>query len=154
MTRTVTADLAKGILHMFDREIPIACIVRNEVNGWRKSDQVVYSIPDNKPIQPRQFPKGIWSVGKPDTRTDPYLAPYFTPTSAWQYLPIWELDENKCYKKATANMTKDKGYGLHFSTSTSTQGCIKLLNKDDLLWFVTQLKNYQAQGDVIMIEVV
>lgn len=154
MTRMITADLSKGLLHVLSTSISIACIVRNELNGWRKLDQIVYSIPDNKPIQPRQFPKGIWAVGRPDPREDSYLAPFFIPTSAWQYLPIWELDEHHYYKKATSKLTKDKGYGLHFSTSTSTQGCIKILDKDDLLWLVTKLKNLQSQGDVFMLEVV
>lgn len=154
MTLTMKADLKKGTLSAFNSTIELSCIVRNEVNGWRKKDQVVYSIPDSKPIQPRQFPKGRWAVGKPDPRKGEYLAPYFIPTDAWQYLPIWSLDNNKCYLKETINTTKDKGYGLHYSESTSTQGCIKINALSDLLWLVSMIKNHQAQGDVIMLEVV
>lgn len=154
MTITIEADLHKNILKAFGSKIDISCIVRNEINGWRRSDEVVYSIPDKKPIQPREFPKGMWTIGKPDTRTDPYLAPYFIPTSAWQYLPIWKLDVNKCYANATPNNCKDKGYGLHYSTSTSTQGCIKINKLQDLLWLVTMIKNHQSLGDVVMLHVV
>lgn len=154
MTITMTADLEKSVLQAFGNTLEISCIVRNEINGWRKKDQIVYSIPDHKPIQPRQFPKGRWAVGKPDTREDPYLAPYFIPTSAWQYLPIWELDGNKQYVKATNRNCKDIGYGLHYSVSSSTQGCIKINTYTDLLWLVTTLKTHQFMGDVIMLEVV
>ena len=155
MTLTMKANLSKGTLTAFESTIGISCIIRNEINGWRKKNEVVYSIPDNKPIQPRQFPKGVWAVGKPDARTgNPYLEPFFIPTSAWQDLPIWSLDGNKCYLKETANKVKDKGYGLHYSTSTSTQGCIKINKKYDLLWLVNMIKNHQAAGDVIMLEVV
>lgn len=154
MTITIHADLEKSVLKAFDSDIAISCIVRNEVNGWRKKDQVVYSLPNKKPIQPRQFPKGLWAVGKPDVRTDPYLAPFFIPTSAWQYMPIWELDNMKCYLRETKNKCKDVGYGLHYSESTSTQGCIKIMKKYDLLWLVNMIKNHQSLGDVIMLEVV
>lgn len=154
MTITIKANLSKGTLEAFGSVIDISCIVRNELNGWRKKDQVVYSIPDNKPIQPRQFPKGLWAVGKPDPRVGEYLAPFFIPTSAWQYLPIWELDSNKCYLKASSKNCKDIGYGLHYSESTSTQGCIKINKLDDLLWLVTEIKNHQSLGDVIILNVV
>lgn len=154
MTVTIKVDLAKGTLSAFESVIDVSCVVRNEVNGWRKKDQVVYSLPDKKPIQPRQFPKGLWAVGKPDVRTDPYLAPFFIPTSAWQYMPIWELDNKKCYLRETKNKCKDVGYGLHYSESTSTQGCIKIIKKYDLLWLVNMIKNHQSLGDVIMLEVV
>lgn len=155
MTITMKANLTLGKLEAFESIIDISCVVRNEVNGWRKKNEVVYSIPDNKPVQPRPFPKGTWAVGRPDARAgDPYLAPYFIPTSAWQNLPIWKLDGKKCYVEATANMTKDKGYGLHFSTSGSTHGCIRISKKQDLLWLVNLIKNHQSLGDVIMLEVV
>jgi hypothetical protein len=155
MTITMKANLTLGELKAFGKTISVSCVVRNEVNKWRKKHEVVYSIPDEKPIQPRTFPKGTWAVGKPDARDgNPYLEPFFIPTSAWQYLPIWELDNNKCYVKASANMTKDKGYGLHYSTSGSTQGCIRISKKADLLWLVGQLRDHQANGDVIMLEVV
>lgn len=154
MTIAMKANLKTGKLTAFGTTIDISCVVRNEINGWRKKDQVVYSIPDKKPIQPRQFPKGTWAVGKPDARTDPYLAPFFIPTSAWQYMPIWELDANKCYLKETSKKCRDVGYGMHYSESTSTQGCIKINTHTDLLWLVTMIKNHQSMGDVIMLEVV
>ena len=154
MTITMEADLAKGVLTAFDNALEISCIVRNEVNGWRKPNEVVNSMPDNKPVQPRTFPKGIWAVGKPDPKNDEYMAPYFIPTDAWQYLPIWELDDKGNYKKTMTELTKDKGYGLHYSTSTSTHGCIKIRTATDLMWLVNTIVTHQAQGDVIKLKVI
>ena len=154
MIITMKADLTVGTLKAFENTLDISCIVRNEINGWRKKNEVVYSIPDNKPIQPRQFPKGAWTVGEPKSRSNPYLAPVFISTNAWQYLPVWKLDSNKCYLKATKEIIKDEGYGLHFSTSTSTQGCIRIGTVTNLLWLVKEIKKHQTNGDVIMLEVV
>jgi hypothetical protein len=36
-------------------------------------------------------------------------------------------------------MTRDMGYGLHYSTSNTTQGCIKIMKKGDLLWLVEKI---------------
>jgi hypothetical protein len=132
------ANLDKGTLTAFGRNIKISCVVRNDINGWRKSHEVVKSIPEGLPIYPRQFPKGVWDVGKPLSRTDPYLAPYFIPTNAYQYLPIWTLDDG-CYSEKTEKTTRDMGYGLHYSTSNTTQGCIRIMKKGDLLWLVEKI---------------
>jgi hypothetical protein len=134
----MVANLQKGILKAYGRDIKISCIVRNDINGWRKSHEVVLSIPEGLPVYPMPFPKGVWDVGKPLSRTDPYLAPYFIPTNAYQYLATWTLDDG-CYSEKTGHMTRDMGYGLHYSTSNTTQGCIKIMKKGDLLWLVEKI---------------
>lgn len=139
MKYEVVANLKTGKLTGFGKTINISCVVRNEVNGWRKKNEVIVSIPENKPIMPRQFPKGEWIVSMPVPRKDPYLAPFFIPTNAFQFLPIWSLDNKKNYDKPTDILTKDIGYGLHYSTSNTTQGCIRILKQDDLLWLVTNI---------------
>ncbi len=144
----IEAYLSKGIMKAFDEEIPISCLVRNEINRERKSNEVVYSMPDKHPIQPRPFPLGVWHVLEPRERTDPYLAPYFIPTDAYQMLPVWEI-ENGLYKKPTEKLIKDTAYGFHYSTSRTTQGCIKLLDKDKLLNLVKNIKD--AIGEKIEI---
>ena len=154
MKYEVVANLKTGKLTGFGKTINISCIVRNEVNGWRKKHEVIKSIPSNKPIQPRQFPKGEWNILRPVTREDPYLAPFFIPTDAFQFLPIWELDSNGHYSKPTDEMVKDKGYGLHTSTSNTTQGCIKILKLDDLLWFVTNIINALDNKNTVSLLVV
>lgn len=148
----IKVNLDTGVLGAFNSTIKVSCVVRNEINKWRPragTPDICYSVPDKKPIMPRQFPKGTWQVGRPDARSTPYLAPFFIPTNACQYLPIWKLDDKGCYVEPMKYTVLDKGYGLHFSTSTSTEGCIKILSQTDLLWLVTQIKNYQAMGDTI-----
>jgi hypothetical protein len=139
-------------LFAFGRVLPCSCDVRNEVNGRRHADQVRYSIPDKKPYQPRQFPKGTWKIQAPVERTDPDLAPWFIPTDAWQDLPIWELKDGK-YFRATDKKTRDRGYGLHYSVSSTTLGCIKIQNRDDLIWLVDKISEMLAGNDEIYLEV-
>lgn len=154
MKHEMTANLKTGKLSGFGKTIDISCSVRNEVNGLRKKDQVVKSMPSCKPIMPRQFPKGTWDVYMPVTRKDPYLAPWFIPTTAFQFLPVWSLDSKGQYNAVTDIMTKDVGYGLHTSTSNTTQGCIKIQKLDDLLWLVTQIKNALENKDIVKLTVV
>jgi hypothetical protein len=139
-------------LYAFGRVLPCSCDVRNETNGRRHADQIVYSMPDNQPYQPRQFPRGRWKVGMPVERTDPYLAPWFIPTDAWQELPIWALKDGK-YAYPTAETVQDVGYGLHYSTSSTTLGCIKIKNLEDLQWLVKQINHTLRLGKEIYMEV-
>lgn len=148
------ANLSTGKMKAFGQEIDISCVVRNEVNGWRKKDQIVKSIPANRPIMPRQFPKGTWAISMPLPRDTPYLAPYFIPTDAWQFLPVWSLDGQGHYDKPTDTMTKDSGYGLHYSESNSTQGCIKIMTMTDLLWLVTRIKNALDAKERVVLTVI
>lgn len=154
MIQLLTANLSTNTLNAFGKDIDISCIVRNELNGWRKSNEIIFSVPDHKPVQPRPFPKGIWNVGKPVAREDPYLAPYYIPTDAWQQLPIWELTADRKYGHVTTDYVRDTAYGLHTSTSTSTQGCIKINNMHDLLWLVQYIGIYRDKGDIIKLKVV
>lgn len=149
----LTADLKKGTLHAFGRKINISCIVRNETNNRRK-DEVVRSIPKGLPIQPRTFPKGTWKVERPLARTSDYLKPFFIPTDAWQDLPVWELDNKGNYKMPTDVCVRDSGYGMHYSTSRTTQGCIRILIEDDLLFLVEQINKALDNKDAITLTVV
>ena len=130
----------------FERKLEASCIVRNEINGWRKlhkpSDVVKAMCEDpyhKPPVMPRVFPKGCWEVFTPLKRRNPYLAPYFIPTSAEQYLDVWSLDPEGGYDKATGEKVLDLGYGLHYSSSNTTVGCIRLHYENDLLWLVNIL---------------
>lgn len=148
-------NLRKNTLYAYGRTIKISCVVRNEINGWRPkqgSPDLFRTIPHNIPSMPRQFPKGKWTVGRPEARTDPYLAPYYIPTTAWQHLDIWELEDGY-YKCPTGATTIDRGYGLHYSTSNTTQGCIKIMNLSDLLFLVNQIRTDIDAGFVVQLRV-
>ena len=146
------ANLTTGKWEAFGRVIDISCVVRNELNN-RGKKEVVYSIPSKKPIQPRPFPVGIWTVRKPLARTDPYLAPFFIPTDASQKMPVWAVDAGG-YLNVTDATTLDCGYGCHYSTSRTTQGCIKVLKLADLLFLVDMINKALENGDGVTLEVV
>jgi hypothetical protein len=158
---TIKIDIARGTAEGFGRIIGITCIVRNEINGWRpnkkKLPDICRSIPGNYAIMPRTFPIGLWTVGEPrrvkgiDTEVFGY---WFIPTDAWQILPVWELTDSGLYKRATEHKIIDRGYGAHYSPSTSTEGCIRYGTQEDCNWHVTQIKNAQADGEQIKLKVV
>ena len=142
------------------RDIPADCDVRNEVNGRRRlhdPKQVIYAMthdPYHKyAVMPRKFPKGEWKVSEPVARTSRYLAPFYIPTNAEQYLEIWELDQDGGYAKATGKKVLDIGYGLHFSTSKTTVGCIRIFSKSDLLWLVHQVNERLVTGHDVTLSV-
>lgn len=103
--------------------------IRNRENP----EDVVFTIPGKSPYMPSGFPPGIWTVSKPISKSNPYLAPYFIPTNAWQMVTEWTLEPDGSYGEPTARKVRDEGYGIHFSTSSTTLGCLKIINKSDLL---------------------
>ena len=139
-------------LEAYGRKIPCSCDVRNFDNKRRKPDQVVYSIPKQKPYQPDIFPIGNWRVYKPEARDDPYKAPFFIPTNAYQLVQVWDVHNGR-YVMATNETTIDHGYGLHHSTSPTTVGCIKIEKKDDLFFLVKQINADLDRGEVVTLEV-
>jgi hypothetical protein len=139
-------------LYAFGRVLPVSCDVRNEVNGRRQATELAYSIPEKLPYQPRQFPKGLWEVGRPVARQSKDLAPYFIPTDAWQDLPVWDVVDGK-YTHPTDQKTKDMAYGLHYSEWATTLGCIKLESKADLLWLVAEINGKLNGGLKVFLNV-
>jgi len=133
-----------------DKKIPVSNIVRNELNGLRKTDQVVRTIPDRLPYYPRPFPVGEWEVYDPIEKdiNDDYLYPFFIPTNAWQMVDIWSTNNGGYYEK-TGRQAKDSGYGLHYSESNTTLGCIKIVNKADLLYMVEEIRLALSLGEKV-----
>ena len=140
------------------RDIPASSNVRNELNGQRKlhvPGEVVYAMTHDPysrtPVMPRTFPKGLWRVHKPRRRFDRYLAPFYIPTDAEQYLPVWELDDKLGYSHPGDGMVLDIAYGIHFSTSYTTVGCIRVHNEHDLLWLVETINDLlDAHTDITL----
>lgn len=153
----IVFDHGTGNLRALDRDIPASCIVRNELNGRRMPDQVVHI--ENKdgsagpPYQPRVFPCGSWHVLGASPREDPYLAPYFISTDAWQLVDEWRVDDNGRYRDPVGQMP-DYGYGLHTSTSPTTLGCIKIQRRADLLELVRECRAAWMRGESVELEVI
>ena len=144
------------------KDIPADCVVRNELNGRRPnpekipSEEVVYAITADRyhkyPVMPRTFPRGVWSVFKPLPRPDDeYLSPFFIPTEAEQYLNVWALDEEGGYDHETDQRVLDLGYGIHFSTSRTTVGCIRIYSEEDLLWLVSNYFRETQAGHAVQL---
>jgi hypothetical protein len=151
-TMTVSGDRIKT---WFPR---VSCVVRNELNGWRKPHEVVYrisreNIQTDDPVQPRVFPPGHWIVKWIEPRTNEYQRPFYVQTDAYHALPIWELDETGRYKRETAVKKTDHSYGFHYSMSNTTLGCIKLLDMDELMIFVDQCWDEIKRGRQPIVEV-
>ena len=156
---SLSINSEKTVLAVAGHLIDTCCHVRNIENGQRHIDQVVYS--ENKdgsrgvPYSPMSFPSGLWVVGAP-LPIDPshdvnmYLWPFFIPTDAHQLVDEWDTDQTDRlhYTKKTGRQVMDWGYGLHFSSSGTTLGCIKIMNEGDLRWLVRQIIDARAAGDV------
>jgi hypothetical protein len=139
--------------------IPCSCVVRDlEENKWRKKNQVVKTIPGGYPYNPKIFPVGIWIIGRPRPieRTEAefdYKEPYYIPTDARQKVDVWALDNAGNYDHKTKKQVTDKAYGLHFSKSGTTLGCIKIESRTDLLFLVNIIQAEISKGNVCKLEV-
>jgi len=148
------------------RDVKADCVVRNELNKWRPNPdkdprkEVIYAITEDPynndgkgyPVMPRTFPQGTWEVSRPRMRDDSYRAPYFIPTDAEQWLPVWELEDGG-YSKPTKDYVLDIGYGIHFSASLTTTGCIRVYRKDELLWLVDMINKLLGKHEPITLSV-
>lgn len=150
-----------GILSVDGQTMEASCHVRNDINGERellKPSEVVYAMTgnryDKKPYMPSKFPAGIWQVFAPQERTSPYLAPYFIPTNAKQLVHVWALDDDGGYAEQTEERVMDHGYGLHYSVSPTTLGCIRICNKNDLMLLVRTVEAAIDRKEYVTIEVI
>lgn len=144
---------ANQILQSNGRSMAAWCKVRNELNKERAVNEVVMTEPEEHPYYPREFPNGVWNVFKPLVKRAPYLAPFFIPTDAWQMVDLWEVSDGK-YVKKSGKTYRDSGYGLHFSTSRTTLGCIRIGAQADLMWLVDSINAALAKGEKVTLEVV
>lgn len=152
MNIAIRWDRREAYLTAWGRIIPCSCRVRNRYNGLRPANQVVYSIPHNKPYQPEVFPAGIWQIGYPRPRTDCYRKPWFIPTNAARMTKVWEVSAGE-YVRATAELTLDEDFGLHASASPTTLGCIRIDTAADVEWIVEQIKR-DYEKEILYLEVV
>jgi len=111
---------------------PATCRVRNELNGQRKTNQVIYTVNKNpKPYYPRQFPSGIHRITgiewtKKGSKRYGQFGPVIIKTDAIREIFTWDLDREGKYWKPTGNTQIDTGYYIHHTHKYSTtHGCIR-----------------------------
>jgi len=131
---------------------PIRCWskVRNEINRLRPkagaADIFRITCSDGSagvPSMPRPFPLGEWKITaiKPHPNpVDSYLYPFYIATDAHQRLEVWSLDAKGYYKARAGIYVDDYAYGLHFSSSDWTQGCIRIAQESDLRYLVDLIR--------------
>ena len=140
------------------------CKVRNELNGLRplsgRSDVVrteTKTGADGVPHMPRPFPLGSWRVERiiphPDKVKDSYLYPFFIATNAWQIVDEWELDERGYYRRPSGRTVPDYGYGIHFSSSYTTLGCLRIGELQDLIDLAGMVREELDAGREVPFEV-
>jgi hypothetical protein len=132
----ITADVNAGRLILPGAEYPVSNRVRTLRDGTRKAYEVVFTIPDSLPYDPRPFPKGLWRITGLDWQKERGFdrrtyGPVKIRTNAWQAVNVWELDEDGDYLRETERRTADGGYWLHYSDSGTTLGCIRLASPED-----------------------
>lgn len=138
--------------------IQVTCIIRNEINGRRSvTEPPVYTEPDDGsspvPYMPRLFPRGSWKIVAVLPKTDPYMAPEFISTNAWQLVDeLTEVDGH--YGPKTGGKVRDSGYGFHNSMSATTLGCGKIVRNDDRELLVSCIKAAWENHEDCMVEVI
>lgn len=152
MKRILSWNREKFYLEAYGGYLDCSCDVRNLENGRREKNEIVRTIPDSVPYSPQQFPVGVWEIGEIEEKTDPYLAPFFINTDAWQWVLEWEIKDG-LYIKRTDKWVKDTEYGIHYSTSPTTLGCLKIIKEADLIWLVEKIRESKDNGETVYIAV-
>ena len=113
-----------------------SCNVRNELNGRRRKNEVVYTYPssgERKPYYPRQFPSGIFLISGVEYTDDPEYKPVKIKTTASREVFTWKLDKEGNYFKPTDYIQEDTAYWLHYTKSPTTLGCIRIGSEREAL---------------------
>lgn len=146
--------LLKERLTAVGRSIVATNLVRNELNGRRLRDEIVYTVPGRKAYFPRQFPEGRWKVTgvieHPDSVGDSYLYPYFISTDAFQEVGVYSVVNGLYGQRVGVEM--DSGYGIHHSDSSTTLGCIRVVDEEDLRWLVGVVREFMHEGVFLVVE--
>jgi hypothetical protein len=75
-------------------------------------------------------------------------------TGAWQLVNVWELDEEGDYREETGRQVKDTCYWLHYTTFSTTLGCIRLASADDAVLIANIVQKLLDKGELVQLEVI
>ena len=135
---------------------PASCKVRNELNGKRPKDNVVYTLPKTghlKPYYPRQFPSGIFNITGIENTDNPEYAPVKIKTNAVRKVFTWDLDRVGNYWEPTGKVQVDTCYWLHYTDSSTTLGCIRIGSAKDALKLAHVIERVLENDDRVLLEV-
>ena len=133
-----------------------SCNVRNELNGKRKKNEIIYTYPQTgkpKPYYPRQYPSGIFKITGIEYTDDKEYAPVKIKTDAIRKVFTWDLDREGNYWKPTGNIQIDTCYWLHYTGYKTTLGCIRIDNISDALSLAHIIEPVLENKDHVYLEV-
>ena len=120
----------------------ISCDVRTLQDGTRLSYEVVETTPGGRPYMPAPFPAGKWLIVGTSWQKDAQGKSLFSEstygpvkilTNAFQWVHVWRLDDEGDYLHESSEVAKDSCYWFHYSTSSTTLGCIRLYSPEDAI---------------------
>jgi hypothetical protein len=134
----ITADIHTGKLIVQGAVFSISNRIRTVRDGTRKAYDVVRTIPGDYPYDPQPFPRGAWRVTAVEWQKekgfDPRTyGPVKIRTDAWQWVNVWELDNDGDYLRETEKRVKDTAYLFHYTAFNTTLGCIRLYSPGDAI---------------------
>ena len=140
------------------------CNIRHELNGRRllhNVNDVVYTFPEHghrKPYMPRQFPSGIFKITelewiKEDDPQYKTYGPVKIKTNATRLVFTWDLDYKGGYDKNSGKIQEDKAYWIHYTDSKTTLGCIRCIDKQNMISLAHIIEPVLENNDEAMLEV-
>jgi hypothetical protein len=159
----ITADLTKGELIANGTKFLVSCNVRTLKDGTRGMavKEVRRCIPDDLPYDPMPFPKGLWNISAVEwydekkNKFDQWeYGSVKIRTDAWQWVNIWDVDDDGNYLKETELKTIDRGYLLHFSESRTTLGCLRIATIKEAEILANFVQKIIDSGETVQIEVI
>jgi hypothetical protein len=155
----IIVEVSKGRLCIGGAVFPITNAVRTLGGGTRKRSEVIRSIPDNLPYDPRGFPKGLWRVTAVEWQEDRGFDPLTygqvkIRTDAWQWVKVWDLDADGDYLRETDKTVKDSGYLIHYSPYKTTLGCIRAGSAEDAVMMAKIIEPLLKENGPVDVEVV
>jgi hypothetical protein len=145
----------ENTLEVGEKAYKATCLVRNELNGWRGSDEIVKTWPLNRirsPYYPRKFPTGLWEVKRPEWTDNPEYYPVKIPTNAVRKVLTWSTENGKY--EAVKGTQDDSFYHLHYaSNSSTTLGCIRLDSAEDAVEIANTVIDSLNKSEDVWLEV-
>lgn len=143
------------------RTIEASCDVRTLANGRRRRNEVVFTTTRSRksgvPYDPTYFPVGLWVLTAVETTDppNPYLGPKFIRTDAYQKVERWDVEQQEAlwYLQPSGEYVFDYGYLIHYSSSPTTLGCLKVHSLDEMLRLCEHVEAALKEGRDMTLEV-
>ena len=119
----------KTLLTFGERSIEIWCHIRDHTTKPDAHPENINGALYPMFYQPMPFPSNLWLLLAVEPNNDEYTAPFFLKTNAHQTVTCFD-----------GSVVEDYGYGIHFSTSDTTLGCIRVAKESDLRWLASLVK--------------